>query len=74
MLMACEIELEVGAGAGPGDVTARVVNAVSGGEPSVTTHLDVEGLLRDRDVLETAVLMSGDRRPMPRTPRTGCAG
>ena len=57
--MACEIELEVGAGTGPGEFTARVVNAVSGGEPSATTHLDVEGLLRDRDALETAVLMSG---------------
>jgi CHAT domain len=57
--MACEIELEVGAGTGPGEFTARVVNAVSGGEPSATTHLDVESLLRDRDTLEAVVLGSG---------------
>lgn len=45
--MACDIELEVGAGATPGEYSVRVVRAVSGGEPVVVTRLDVDGLLRD---------------------------
>lgn len=57
--MACDIELEIGAGASPGEFTTRVVDAPSGGEPSVTTLLDVDGLLRDRNALEAAVLASG---------------
>ena len=65
--MACEIELEVGIGAAPGELTTRVVNAVSGGEPSATTLLDVTTLLQDRDALEQAVLASGTGAGLPAT-------
>jgi hypothetical protein len=57
--MVAEIELEVGGGAASDEFTIRVVRAASGGEPSVTTRLDVDGLLRDRDALEAVVLASG---------------
>src|SRR5271166_6340985 len=56
--MACDIELEIFAGSSPGEFTTRVVNAPSGGEPSAVVQLDVDGLLRDRDALETTVLAS----------------
>ena len=56
--MSCNIELEIGAGSGPGEFITRVVHAASGGEPSATMRLDVDGLLRDRDTLETTVLAS----------------
>lgn len=57
--MSPEIELEVGAGAASGEFTIRVVRAASGGEPSATTRLDVDVLLRDRDALEAMVVASG---------------
>ena len=56
--MSCEIELEIGAGAGPGEFTTRVINAPAGGQPSAVVQLDVDRLLRDRQALETAVLLS----------------
>jgi len=53
-----EIELEIGAANGPDEFVIRVINALSGGEPSTTTHLDVDGLIRERDALEEIVLAS----------------
>ena len=43
------------------------MNAVSGGEPSATTLLDVTALLLDRDALEQAVLASGTGGGLPAT-------
>ncbi len=56
--MSCEIELEVGTGAAPGELITRVVNAPSGGGPSAAVQLDVDGLLQERDALESTVLAS----------------
>ncbi|WP_197514578.1 hypothetical protein, partial [Mycobacterium sp. E342] len=56
--MSCDIELEIGAGSGPGEFVTRVVDAPSGGEPSAVTQLDIDELLRRRDALETTVLAS----------------
>lgn len=35
--MACDTDLEISAGASPGEFTTRVVHAASGGEPSVVS-------------------------------------
>lgn len=56
--MSCDIELEIGAGSGPSEFITRVVRAASGGEPSAGMHLDVDGLLQNRDALLTTVLAS----------------
>ena len=57
-MMACKIELEICATSSPDEFTTRVISAPSGGEPSAVARLDVDGLLRDRDTLETTVLAS----------------
>src|ERR1700739_835760 len=57
-MMACKIELEICATSSPDEFTPRVISAPSGGEPSAVARLDVDGLLRDRDTLETTVLAS----------------
>jgi hypothetical protein len=56
--MACVIELEIAAGSSPGQFIASVVNAPSGGGTSAAMHLDVDGLLRERDTFENMVLAS----------------
>ncbi|MCX2931191.1 CHAT domain-containing protein [Mycobacterium sp. CVI_P3] len=56
--MSSDIELEIGAGPSPDEFTIRVVRAVSGGEQSANTRLDVDGILRGRDALESTVLAS----------------
>ena len=56
--MACKIELEIDAASTPEEFTTRVISAPSGGEPSARVQLDAEGLLRDREALETTVLAS----------------
>jgi Restriction endonuclease/CHAT domain len=54
-----EMELEIGAGHGAGNYVVRVIRAPTGGEPSGSLMLDVEGLIGRRPELETAVLASG---------------
>ena len=69
-VMACSNELEIDAGPSPGEFITRVVNSPSGGEPKAVVQLDVEGLLRDRDGLETMVLAAHPThgRPLPPPP------
>ncbi|OBH33536.1 hypothetical protein A5692_14080 [Mycobacterium sp. E342] len=66
-VMVCTIELEIGAGSRPSEFVTRVVHAVSGGEPSASMHLDVDGLLRNRDALENTVLLSAVPRRLVRS-------
>src|SRR3954452_22906934 len=65
--MVSEIELEIGAGAEPGEFGTRVVRAASGGQPTARMQLDVDRLLRDRDNVENtgpaSVVMA--RRVLP---------
>ena len=56
--MSCVIELEIGAGSSPCEFITRVVNAPSGIGSSAAVQLDVEGMLQQRDTLETIVLAS----------------
>ncbi len=66
-VMSCDIKLDVGAGSAGGQFTARVGDAPSGSGPSTIFQLDVDGLLRERDALETTVLASAvaGRRIIP---------
>src|SRR6266568_873373 len=57
-----DIELEIGAGSGPGSYLVRVIHAAAGGEPTGTLELDVEELLDRRILLEMTLLASGVRR------------
>jgi tetratricopeptide (TPR) repeat protein len=65
--VACDIELEIGAGPGPDEYTVHVVRSLAGGEPTATLRLDVDRLLQDRVELETTVLASAvaARRVVP---------
>src|SRR6516165_3085242 len=56
--MSCDIELEIRAGSSPGQFITSVLNAPSGGGTSAAMHLDVDGLLRERDTFENMVLAS----------------
>jgi tetratricopeptide (TPR) repeat protein len=57
-----DIELEIGAGSPAGNYTVRVIRAAAGGEPVSTLKLDVEEMLRRRDLLEATVLASAVTR------------
>jgi CHAT domain/WD domain, G-beta repeat len=52
------IELQVGAGARPGEYAVRVVSSVAGGEPEGALSLDVGQLLARRAEFESTVLSS----------------
>ena len=53
-----DIELEIGAGPETGSYVVRVIHAATGGGPSAWLELDVEAILRQRDLLESTVLAS----------------
>jgi hypothetical protein len=57
-----DIELEIGAGSGPGNYVVRVVRAAAGGEPACALELDVEEVLGRRGLLEATVLASAVAR------------
>jgi tetratricopeptide (TPR) repeat protein len=61
------IELEIGAGSGPGDYRVRVLQAAAGGEPVGSLRIDVDDLLSRRSQLEATVLASAvpARRTVP---------
>ena len=52
------IELEISAGSRADNYVVRVIRAPSGGESESTLQLDVEAVLRSRDLLEATVLAS----------------
>jgi hypothetical protein len=62
--MSCAIELDIGAGSASGEFITRVVHAPSGGEPSAVMQLDVEGLLREREALDTTVLVESEMKTL----------
>jgi hypothetical protein len=53
-----DIELEIGAGTRPGSYAVRVIHAAAGGEPAGELYLDVDDMLRRRNLLEATVLAS----------------
>src|SRR6516162_10095076 len=61
MHVGSDIEVEIGAGASPGEYTVRVVHAAAGGQTIGTLNLDVDELLSRRDQWEGAVLASSGR-------------
>lgn len=64
--MSGDIELEIGAGSKPDQYLVRVLRSAAGGEPTGTLMLDVNDLMRRRELLEATVLASAvSRRSVP---------
>jgi hypothetical protein len=65
--MNSDIEVEIGAGALPGQYVVRVLHAVAGGEPTGTLNLDVDEMLGRQEQWEQPVLLSSvkARRVVP---------
>jgi hypothetical protein len=60
--MAYPFEISVDPGAAEGDISVRVLNSLSGGQPSVVARLDISALIAECETLEGTVQESVDDR------------